>query len=166
MAARDIMPWRSPVGDEERLAFPVAATQTFFEGEPLVLTAGGALNEAVDDPAAIIGIAAVPAITNTFSGASAATGTMLTVYGTADSNVFRCSNFISTALAGSVTVPTQANAIGELAGLDLTGGVWSVSCSALNMICIIDDVLDAQKNSITNPNILTTAGVHVLFRFI
>lgn len=165
MAARDIMPWRSS-DDEERLAFPVAATQTFLEGEPLVLTAGGALNEAASDPAAIIGIAAVPAIVNTFTGASAATGTMLSVYGTADSNVFISSNFIASAIFGAVTVPTQANAIGALAGLTLAGGIWSVSASALNLICIIDDVLDARRNSITNPNILTTAGVNVLFRFV
>ena len=164
MALDDIRPWRSPTGGEERLAFPVIANATFLRGEPLRVTGGGALTTNSNNPAVIIGIAAVPAITNTFRNTSAAAGTMLTVYGIPDTQIFASDNF-ATDGSGTAAVPTQAN-IMDLAGLNLSGGVWTVDTGMANLIIQIEDVLDAQRSSIANPNILTTAGQTVLFKFI
>ena len=165
MALNDIRPWRSPTSGEERLAFPVIANATFLQGEPLRLSAGGALTTNANNPAAIIGISAVTAITNTFRNTSAAAGTMLTVYGIPDTQLFISDNF-ATDGSGTAAVPTQANAIQELAGLQLTGTTWSIDTGMANLIVRIVDVLDAQRNSITDPNILTTAGQSVVFKFL
>jgi hypothetical protein len=163
MARGDIQPWRSPTGGEERLAFPIIANATFLEGEPVRLTAGGALTTNADNPAAIIGIAAHPA--TDVDGTAFPAGTMCTVIGIPDTQIFRSDNF-STDGSGTPAVPTQANAIQELAGLSLAGGTWSIDTNMANLIVRIVDVLDAQRNSITDPNILTTAGQTVLFKFI
>jgi hypothetical protein len=163
MALNDIQPWRSPSGGEERLAFPVIANATFLRGEPLRLTLGGALTTNADNPAAIIGIAAHGA--TDVDGASFPAGTMCTVIGIPDTQIFRSDNF-ATDGSGTAAVPTQANAIQELAGLSLSGGTWSIDTGMANLLVRIVDVLDAQRNSITDPNILTGAGQTVLFKFI
>ena len=164
MALDDIRPWRSPTGGEERLAFPVTANATFLRGEPLRVTGSGALTTNSDNPAVIIGIAAVPAITNTFRNTSAAAGTMLTVIGIPDTQIFASDNF-ATDGSGTAAVPTQAN-IMDLAGLSLSGGTWAIDTGMANLLVQIVDVLDSRRTSITHPTILTTAGQTVLFKFI
>jgi hypothetical protein len=163
MALNDILTWRAPTGGVETLAFPVAATQTFLSGEPLLLTGGGALAIAASNPATIIGIAAHRS--TDADGASFATGTMCSIYGVQDVQQFRTDNF-ATDGSGTAAVPTQTH-IGELAGLVLTGaGNWVVDTAMANLILQIDDVLDINRNSITDPNLNPGAGVHVLFHFI
>jgi hypothetical protein len=162
MALDDIRPWRSPTGGEERLAFPVIANSTFLRGEPLRVTAGGALTTNANNPAAIIGIAA-HGVTD-IDGASFPAGTMCSVIGIPDTQIFASDNF-ATDGSGTAAVPAQGN-ITDLAGLNLAGGVWSIDTGMANLIVQIVDVLDAQRNSITDPNILAGAGQTVLFKFI
>ncbi len=170
MAANDIMPWQAPSGAEERLSHPVAATQAFLVGEPVVLS-NGALIECVDDPANVDGISAQGAEERAGIGLSVASlpvGSSITIYGVNDTQVFTCSNF-ATDGAGTSAAPTQANAIDELAGLTLDAStipVWYVDTGTANQLVRIVDVLDARRNSIQNPQIVTTAGVTVLFKFI
>ena len=161
MALNDIQSWRSPTNGEERLAFPVIANATFNRGEPLRLSGGGALTVNADNPAAIIGIAAHRA--TDAKGASFPAGTMCTVIGIPDTQIFRSDNF---RVAGVAAVPTQANAIQELAGLGLTGGTWFIDTGMANLIVRIVGVLDANRNSIDHPTTLTGAGQTVLFKFI
>jgi hypothetical protein len=89
---------------------------------------------------------------------------MCSVYGIKPTQQFRTDNF-ATDGNGTAAVPTQTR-IGELAGLVLTGNDWFIDTGMANLILQIDDVLDANLNSITSPNLATGAGAHVLFHFI
>lgn len=162
MALNDIRPWRSPTSGEERLAFPVIANATFLRGEPLRVTGGGALTTNSNNPAAIIGIAAHQA--TDVNGTAFPAGTMCTVIGIPDTQIFATDNF-ATDGSGTAAVPTQAN-IMDLAGFNLSGGVWTLDTGMANLLVRIEDVLDARRNSIADHNILTTAGQTVLFKFI
>ena len=165
MAKGDIVPFR---GEFLKRAFPVAASQSFEEGDAVIMTAGGALNEAADGPAAVLGICADPptnALHSTglvLGGTAAAAGTLVGVYIPTPEQQFRSNNFT---VGGTTTVPTQGNAINEAAGLALSGGTWSVDTSEANKVVMIDDVLDANGNSITDPNLLVGAGTTVVFHF-
>ena len=165
MAARDIMPWTSPTGAELRAQYPLAAGQTCLEGEPVAFSAG-TLVEASDDPAAIVGIAAMRAegMGPGLAAVSFDTGHPITVYGITDSQRFICGNF-ATDGAGTAATPTQANAIGQSAGLTLSSGNWSIDTGTANLLCTILDVLDVRKRSIQDPLTGPSTGSFVVVRF-
>lgn len=163
MAANDIRPYRSVQGGSDLMAgYPQAASATFREGEPVVLTAG-ALAECGDDPPVVHGIAATRA-TDAF-GTSFATGTTATVVLGVPTQQFVAFNF-ATGGAGVAVTPTQANAIGQLAGLSLTTGTWFVDTGAANLLVEIDDVVDSAGRKITNPTNGAGTGFGVVFHFI
>jgi len=167
VAANDIRPFASPHGSSELVtAYPIAASQTFREGEPVVFSSG-ALNEASDDPAAISGIAMAPARLGAGDprGTAHAAGTPISVYRAVDSALFRCENF-ATDGAGTAATPTQANAIGVQAGLTLNGSDWYVDTGTTNILIQIEDVRDSNGHSIANPAIVAGAGAEVIFRFL
>jgi hypothetical protein len=163
MAVNDIRALRSPRGGSFEVAgFPLTAAANINEGEPVVVTAG-AIVEAATDPVTIQGIAA--GRTTDADGTVFAAGTPIPVIQTDAGQQWVCNNF-ATDGAGTAVVPTQANAIGVLAGLTLAGGVWFVDTGAANLLARIVDVQDAEGRSITDPNQNTGAGMAVIFRFV
>ncbi len=149
------------LSNEGATGFPVTASQTFLAGEPVTLVAAGTLSEASDDPAAITGIAAHRATDR--ANASFPVGQRITVYGIANT-VFKTKNF-ATAGAGAAVVPTLAN-IGDLAGLTLSGGAWSLDTGTNNLIAEVTGILDAKGFSLSDPNLSVGVGVTVLFKLI
>lgn len=163
MARNDIVPFSSPRGGTYEIqAFPLAATQTFDEGDPVVFSSG-ALQEAGNDPATVAGIAAARA--TGLGGAVRATGTQIQVNVPHPDQTFKTSNFATDGSSTSAT-PTQANAIGATAGLTTTGGNWFIDTGAANHILQIEKVLDTAGHDIANPELSTGAGNWVVFRFI
>jgi len=178
MARNDIRAPLAHSGGSHRLtALPMAAGATFSMGEPVVWDGAGGIQEAADDPATIAGIAAVDATpaqmaavatTPNFIGRylTRAAGTLCQVYEVDQDQWFVCPLFAIDG-AGTPVTPTQANAIGQRAGLNLnlTSDRWSVDTGSANLICVIEGVIDNRHNSITDPHVLNTAGTAVVFRF-
>ncbi len=172
MARNDIRPAQAHSGGVHLIRpLPMATGAAFETGEPVVWDGAGGIEEAADDPATIAGISAVPASATAVSAfigryLARAAGTLIQVYEPDPDQIFVCPNF-ATDGAGTPATPTQANAIGVLAGLslNLVSDLWSVDTGSANLICQIDGVLDARRNLITDPNVLTTAGVGVAFHF-
>ena len=171
MAEQDIMPFVSPHGGSTGTrAFPVAASETYRHGEPLILSSNE-LQEAATDPAAIVGIAAQDARdiandpTGGLNGQPASAGTPRTVYLPVHEQTFLCRNYSADGTGATLSTPAVAQ-IGTLAGLVLNSGVWSVDTAANNLICQINDVLDARKNSIDNPNLVSGTATYVVVEFI
>lgn len=147
---------------------PLTASESFVEGEPVRITDAGRLAESTDDPVA-----------GSFLGFALASGD--TVGSTDPIGSFRYPGFKTFApstlpttndlipvlapLPGCVvigrlkaTTPSLA-VIGEFAGLDLTGGVWTFEENAGNPVGRIVDALDANQIS---TNISGATGVYVL----
>jgi len=151
-------------GSQHSRAYPMAASATFLKGEPTVLTSG-ALDECGDDPDFVAGIAMMRG--TDVDGTALATGTPITILELAEDQDFVCNNF-ATDGAGTAVVPTQANAIGVLAGFTLDGdGNWIVDTGCANLILEITDVLNSQGISVTNPlHSYNTTGVSVVFKVV
>ena len=163
MARNDILAYSSPRGGSyEVQMIPLGAAQSFDEGDPVVFD-GGALQEAANDPADVVGIAAVRSIDR--DDVVRATGTLIQVTLGSPDQLFQTRNF-ATDGAGTVVVPTQALVIGFTAGLILTGVSWFVDTGAANHILQMESLLDVTGTDIANPNVPTTAGDRVIFRFI
>ena len=164
MTAYDIRPYDAPQGGVDfTSSFPLTASASFSEGEPVVLAAAGGIGECTDDPATVTGVSAVRS--TDADGTVRATGTLISVIIPVDSQRFSCQNF-ATDGAGTLTTPTQANAIGESAGLSLTGVQWSVDTGTGNLIVEIDDVVDIHGFSINDPQHVPGTANAVIFRFI
>ena len=164
MALNDIRPHSaSRGGSQHARAYPMAASATFLRGEPTVLTSG-ALDECGDDPDFVAGIAMMRG--TDVDGAALATGSPITVLELAEDQDFVCNNF-ATDGAGTAATPTQANAIGLLAGFTLNGSDWFVDTGCANLLLEITDVLNSQGISITNPlHSYNTTGVSVVFKVV
>lgn len=173
MARNDIRPAMSHHGGTHFIKpLPMASGADFSMGEPVIWDGAGGIDMAADDPAAIAGIAAVDSsatAVSPFIGRYLArpAGTTIQVYDVEEDQWFICSNF-ATDGAGTLVTPTQANAIGQPAGLNygLVADQWSVDTGSANLICVIEAVIDARGNLITDPLHVTTAGVSVVFRFL
>lgn len=171
MARNDIRPALTTHGGTHLIKpLPMASGAAFSTGEPVVWDGAGGIDMAGDDPASIAGIAAAPSSTTEVSTfiryLSRAAGTLIPVYDVDDETWFYCENF-ATDGAGTLVTPTQANAIGQPAGLNygLVADQWSVDTGSANLICVIEQVVDSRGNSITDPNIITGSGAAVVFRF-
>lgn len=156
MAANDFRVHREP----SAVGFPQAASAAFREGEPVVVSSGG-VTEAADDPAFVTGIAATRAVD--VDGVSLATGAKSTIYMLDASTYFQTVNF-ATDGAGTSATPTQANAVGQVAGFSLTGGTWYVDTGAANPIVRIEAVLDARGQALGDDRVLPGTGKIVVFR--
>ena len=161
MAEFDFEVHHTPGSDEDRLGYPVTASQTFLAGEPVVVTAAGRLSEATDDPASVRGIAAHRSTDR--NGDSFPEGQTVTVILTGDT-VFRTQNF-ATDGAGTLVTPIVSN-IGDPAGFTLSGDDWSLDTGTANVIAEVVAILDIFGNYIDDPNALAGDGLKVLFRFI
>ena len=160
MSARDIMPYK----EIETRAFPVAASQSFQAGEPVVVQAAGTLIEAATDPSTIDGIAAHRS--TDVDGTDLGVGQRVTVYEVGPRQTFRTNSITSDGAGATALVPTLAN-IGDFAGLALTGGgVWSLDTGANNLLCKIVGVLDRDGRDLSDPNLLPGTGVTALFTFV
>ena len=144
------------------VAYPVTASQTFRVGEPVTVVAAGTLSEAADDPTDIAGIAAHRSTDR--AGVDFGVGFQVTIYRGGPDQVFRTTSF-ATDGAGTQATPTLAN-IGDLAGLTLAAGVWSLDTGAANGLCEVTGILDSNGRNLSDPNLLSGTGSIVLFRFI
>jgi len=162
MSFQDILHHSAPNGVVDTRAYPVAASQSFQAGEPVVLQAAGTLIECSDDPPAVTGIAAHRS--TDVDGVDRGVGTQVTVYAGSSGQVFRTKNF-ATDGSGTAASPGLTN-VGDLAGLDLSSGVWTLDTGQDNLICEIVGVRDAAGNNLGDPNVLPGTGVWVLFTFI
>ena len=145
------------------------ASETFAVGEPVYLNTDGEAQESGDDPAptAFGGIALSSGDTarssdpvGTFvrrvgqyqisgDGHTPTTNDLVAVAVCMPGATIKCNNF-ATDGAGTAATPTQANAIGETAGLTLASGSYSIDTgvTAGNEFLHIIDVLDANGQSI------------------
>ncbi len=162
MAARDIAWYSSKDGSPDPFSYAVTASQSFLEGEAVLVVAAGTLSEAADDPSAITGIAAHRS--TDVDGTALPVGRRVTVYRTSPGQVFRTTNF-ATDGAGTAATPTVAN-VGDTAGLDFSGGNWFLDTNKNNVICAIVDVLDSKGQSLSDPLLNVGTGSIVLFEFI
>ena len=164
MAKGDLRPHRSPRGGHFEISgYPTATVTAFNEHEPLLFVSGQ-VTLSGNDPAAIVGIAAEP---NTdVDGAFLADNDTVGVYQVGGEELWISVNF-ATDGSSTATVPTQANAIGQPAGLTVDGsGRWFVDTGAGNLLVLIEDVLDAVNLPITDPALNTGPGRSVVFRFL
>jgi hypothetical protein len=161
---RDIRCYREARGGRLQVSgYSMASGASFTTGEPVVFDGSGFITEATTDPASIAGIAAVPA--TDVDGISHLAGTVVSIHESHPNQLWVCDNF-ATDGAGTAATPTQANAIGKTAGLILTAGRWVVDTGAGNTILRIDDVIDANGWSVTNPLLRHGTGRSVVFRFL
>lgn len=174
MAARDIMPWRAPLGGTTKVeTYHLLADEVFVEGEVVHLDTGtGQLEEAADDPditihidGGAVGVAAEPAQ----GMATDAAGTTNPDF--ADRGVwiftldqeFVTPNF-SVADAAFDDALFAHVRIGQAVGLMRLAGPpiqWGVSLGAGNLQFRVTDILDANMQTIRD---LTTDATYVVFR--
>lgn len=176
MAARDIMPWIA-AGEQHPIPmhFPLAAAQTFNEGDVVRVQAAGTLIESATDPADadIIGIAAERGDTTNadnlgqyrtpfgqfVDGDVAVANDPIAVWMPSPTRRWRTRNFTVAGAAFGDVAPVATD-IGDELGLALIGGVWGLDQAAANNICRVSDVLDRLGISIT---LSGGAGVEVVF---
>lgn len=164
MTIRDIRCYREARGGRLQVSgYSMASGATFTTGEPVVFDGSGFITEATTDPAGIAGIAAVPA--TDVDGISHVAGTIISIHEALQNQLWVCDNFATDGI-GTAATPTQANAIGRTAGLVLRGAIWVVDTGAGNALLRIDDVIDANGWSVTNPLLRHGTGRSVVFRFL
>jgi hypothetical protein len=172
MARQDIMPADSPIGGHCRvLEFPLNASETFVEGEPVSVNADGEVTESADNPAAadIMGIAATGGDTTAGTGTIdfatgniITTGAMVKVFIPDQNTIFRTRNFTVAGVAFGDTAPAASN-IGDEVGLTVIGGSWGLDVAGGTNTCRVIDVLDADGNSVMRSG---ATGVEVHFQII
>lgn len=173
MAFNDIRVFNSPHGGHSRIMhFPMDEAAAFRAGEPVGVNDSGQVTESLDDPTteAFTGIALAPiedvqgsvVINNPKTNAAWATNDLIPVYIPDGTTQFICDNF-ATGGGGVAVVPTVANAIGERAGFSLTSDVYFIDVGTARWYCRIDDVLDANRTSLTDGG---GTGVSVVFTII
>ncbi len=167
MSRNDFRPFRSPHGGAGELkAFPLAASQTFVEGEPVMLYTN-ALRNSDENPSAVVGIAAASSQGKTANGTDGArpTGTLVQVYQTDDNQLFITRQFSDDA-EGTLTVPDSTD-IGSEAGLSYANPDWFVDVGTnMNPVVQIEAVLDAAGNYLGDPTLAVGTGTFVVFRFL
>ena len=127
----------------------------------MVVVAAGTLSECADDPAVVTGIAAHRS--QDVDGVDLGVGSPVTVYRSSPGQVFITRRF-ATDGAGTAATPALTN-VGDLAGLDLSGGIWTLDTGQNNLVCRIEGVQDITGNNLADPNVLPGAGLWVLFTF-
>jgi len=181
MAARDIMPWKSPLGGTYEVRWAaMTAGETFEVGEVVGIVDAGTLSEMPADTTELLiadtdgglgGIAAYgPGAGNIDpdTGAAMATGAMVPYWPWNQGTLFITSNFKSDA-AAAVVVPALTD-IGESyeisysnATVPLGWGIDQTNAAVATEVCArIVDVLDAGYVSINEPHSDGT-GVYLVF---
>ena len=160
----DIKTYRESHGGKFQVSsYSMASGATFLPGEPVVFDGAGFIVEASADPSAILGIATESTID--IEGRIRPDGTGISVIEVQASQLWLCNQFATDGAATPAT-PTQANSIGRTGGLTLNVTQWTVDIGAGNAILRIEDVMDRNGISITNPNFVRGTGYHVIFRFL
>ncbi len=159
MSKQDFRHYQSPNGITDLHAYPVTASETFLAGEPVVVAAAGTLGECADDPSVIAGMAAHGSLD--VDNADLGVGSPVTVYGFTPGQVFITRRF-ATDGAGTAATPALTN-VGDLAGFDLSSGVWTLDTGQGNLLARIVGVQDISGNNLGDPNVLPGTGVWVLF---
>lgn len=181
MAARDIMPWKSPLGGSYEVRYAgMTAAQTFDVGEPVVVVTAGTVTEAtaagwvVTDFTTAGSSAMQGGIAcngpgagniNPDTGIAYATNDKIAFWPLNQGILFITDNFYATgaSAAGGATTPLVTD-IGESYELSSDGTVWVVEQTAAapgtDVQARIVDVLDTNKAPI---RITGQTGVYVVF---
>ncbi len=143
MSARDIEPHLNGTNPKQ---FPVAGSQTFRQGEPLLISSNRA-TEAADDPSQLLGIAADSSLG--IDQAALASGELISYYPWDRENTFKTKLF-ATDGAGTAATPA-ASSIGDQGGFTLSSGVWTFDTGTDNTLGEVVDVLDPHGVSLADP---------------
>jgi hypothetical protein len=176
MARNDIRIFREVEGGIGVL--PLAGSQTFLEGEVVVFTAGGLLQEASTNPGTVTGISAAPSFGMNATGEAGhlsdssgndttvrPTGTLIQFYKPASGQLFSCSNFATDGSGTAAAIPVTV--VGDTAGFTLTSGNWFVDTGVTNTLIEITHVLDSNGAPLGDSTIRTVGtGVAVVFGFL
>jgi hypothetical protein len=184
MAIDDFRPYASRLGGHLDIRyFPLNAGADFQRGEPVMMVGSGEIELCADDAADdIVGVAATSGKTDGARNTPADTGagalsTQTYPVTSADgfpddtdavgvylaSDVDFITSRFATDGAGTLAVPTIANAIGEDCSMQVASDVWFVDTGGGTMNSRIIDVLDANFTSLTAGG---GTGVYVVFRII
>jgi len=178
MAARDIMPWISPRGGTNEVRWgSMTASEVFEIGEPIGVVDAGTLTEPPDDATQVIvgdfdeglegGIAAAgPGAGNIdpATGSAYAAGARIPYWPWGQGTLFITKNFY--AAGGATNVAPAQTDVGEPyqlvygAGNSAWGLERTAALSGVDIVCVVVEVLDADKNPI---RISSNAGVYVVF---
>lgn len=175
MSARDIMPFKSPLGGTTSVIHgPLNASESFKEGELVGINSDGEVAEfpadgtpaltADIDVARIAGIAATPGDTTLTDGNAAATGDTIAIWPADQDTLFITDNV--TDGSGTAVVPTGTMR-GLIVQIEHNNGEWAVIPGAAATVgthvgAAIVDVLNSSKNPISATD--TTTGRFVVFR--
>ncbi len=165
MADLDIMPYKASGGQACRVVdAPLDGSASFLRGEPVIIDAGGAVNESGNDPdfgtegSALFGIAAVSAqgIADSRGDGTIANSALepVQVY-MIDLDV----EFITRNLfdSGATATYTAAN-IGDECNLELVSGSWGIDTTPTHANFIITGLLDADgKDAVLNSSTIVAA---------
>lgn len=168
MAAYDIMPFRSSHGGHIGVeTYQLAPSQTFNQGEPVLVDANGQLAIAADMPdpdlpTSVVGIAAEPAqgMATSATGVTNATDSPRSVFQLHRDNEFITKNFGTT--ANSFTGTMDQTNIGDIVNIEVNASVWGINSAGggTNRDFVVTQVLDANKNPVTG----SATGTYVVFR--
>lgn len=179
MAARDIMPWISPLGGTYEVRWNQMTSGELFEvGEPVGVVDAGTLTEPGDDAAEVVvgdfdggsgGIAAFgpgAGNINPATGAAFAALDDIAYWPFGQGTQFITDNFFAAA-AGSAVAPAQTD-VGEhyqmvystTAGIIGWGLEQTAALSGVDLVSRVIEVLDDLKRPI---RLSGAAGVHVIF---
>ena len=162
-------------GCHEIREYPLETSQTFEQGEPVVVDlASGEIEECATDPVMVTGIAAgtslnrVPAAGGDLDGGTAlADNTLIGVYLPTDNTLFCCDaeNFATDGAATEAT-PTAANAVGETAGFTTDGTDWRIDTGANNRHVVIEALYNVDGQNVKDPLANSTTAALITFSFI
>lgn len=171
MSAYDFQVY-SPGGETvSRIGYRVNITAaTFNTGEPVVDDGSGEADICADDPPNVLGIALEPAVStsnrmNALEVTALGDTRRLVDIPTPEKRyVARYFSDDGT----NLVVPTQANAIGQVAGFSegLVGAEWCIDTSAANAHVRIEDIIDANGLSLLDDWPAAGPGDRVIFRFL
>jgi len=180
MAARDIMPWISPLGGTTEAQWgTMAASEVFDVGEPIGVDTNGTIIEPPGATTSVVvadftnglgGIAAAGPGTGTLNidpatGSTYATSARIPFWPFGYGTKFITKNFFATGDTTTLATPDQANVgvhykmnqavLNTAWGLEETAGLPGV-----DLVCLVTEVLDADKAPI---RISGGTGVYLVF---
>jgi hypothetical protein len=162
MAARDIMPFASPLGGHTlALGAPVTASQVYLEGEVLQWTTGRLL-VATDETATEIAGCGVAADRALNRDGTAAVADQMRHYWPFVSGGEWITRRFSTDGAGTAAAITGALRGQEIGFTVDANGVWFADTGATANVGIITRILNAEKREVYG----TTTGIWVVFKIL
>ena len=160
MAKWDFRLWSHPLGEHGAIRYgKLASGQSFVAGEPVRLNTSGELVECSDATATGTDLAGIAAASGDIAGSTDGTGSfrfklgsftpgtgypvagdLVPYYVPSPETLFITANF-DAATDGTLDTPVQTD-VGDVCGIQLSSGVWSLSGATDPFLCRVMDVLD------------------------